>query len=64
MLSFILQDSIMDIKSIRVSNYQKEKDDRVGKGIFILGAAGGVLEVMGRIWRGKWRIFEGLFDYK
>ena len=40
MLSFILQDSIMDIKSIRVSNYQKEKDERVGKGIFILGGVG------------------------
>ena len=40
MLSFILQDSIMDIKSIRVSNYQKEKDERVGKGIFIWGVVG------------------------
>jgi hypothetical protein len=48
MLSFILQDSIMDIKSIRVSNYQKEKDDRVGKGIFIWGAAGGVLFSIGK----------------
>ena len=37
MLGFILQDSIMDIKSIRVSNYQKEKDDRVGKGNFFGG---------------------------
>jgi len=37
MLSFILQDSIMDIKSIRVSNYQKEKNDWVRKEIFILG---------------------------
>lgn len=48
MLSFILQDSIMDIKSIRVSNYQKEKDERVGKGIFIMGAAGGVLLGIGK----------------
>jgi hypothetical protein len=44
---------------------RKKRDERLGKGIFYFGGLlGWVLEVMGRIWRGKWRIFEGLFDYK